>query len=93
MESRLIRPQREMPVDRVVTKIRLTPHKPFRERRLAEIANLPERFVPINCFGLFRPEGFSLFQGTTTELDRSSGRTHLGGLGGRSSGVAEWGNH
>ena len=81
MESRLIRPQREMPVDSVVTKIRFTPHKPLCERRLAEIANLPERFVPINCLGLVRPEGFPLFQGTTTELDRSGGRTHLGGLG------------
>src|SRR6267154_6305928 len=78
MEGRLVRPQWEMPVDSVVTKIRLTPHKPLRERRLAEIANFAERFVPINCFGLFRPERFTLFQGTTTELQRLGWFSHWG---------------
>jgi hypothetical protein len=67
-----------MPVDRVVAKVGFTAHEPLRERRLAEITNCMKRFVPMNRFGLFSPEGFTLFQGATTELERPGWLSHGG---------------
>ena len=68
-----------MPVDRVVAEIGFTAHEPLRKRRSAEITNLLERFFPINRFSLFGPERFPLFQGASTEFNRSGWLAHCGG--------------
>src|SRR5580704_4144524 len=67
-----------MPVDRVVAEIRFTAHEPLRKRRSAEITNLLERFLPMNRFSLFGPEGFPLFQGASAEFNRSGWLIHWG---------------
>ena len=67
-----------MPVDRVIAKICFTTLEPLRERRLAEIADFPEGFVPVNRFGLFSPEALRLFQGATTEFKRLDWLAHEG---------------
>ena len=77
-----------MPIDCVVAKICFATHEPLRERRVSEIADFLERFVPVNRFGLFSPEALRLFQGATTEFKRPDWLAHEGGRWERSSGVA-----
>jgi hypothetical protein len=67
-----------MPVDRVIAEIRHTAHEPFRERRLAEITNRMERFLPKNGFALFSPEFFTLFQRATAEFQGPDWLSHWG---------------
>src|ERR1700744_4174385 len=75
-----------MPIDCVVAKVCFAAHKPLRERRLTEITNFLERFVPVNRCGLFGPETLRLLQGLSTEFKRPDWLAHGGTI---SSGVAE----
>jgi hypothetical protein len=61
MQSDLICPICQMPIDRVVAKIGLATDEPPSKGWSTKITDLMERLVPKNAFGLFCPEliGFS----------------------------------
>jgi hypothetical protein len=81
MQSILICPVRQMPIDRVVAKIGFAADEPASERWPGKIADSLERLVPKNSFGLFSPELLALHKGSVTERQCFLRYAHLGAGG------------
>ena len=67
-QRRLIASLRQMAVDGVVAQVGLAAHEPARKRRLAVIADLVERSMPVDQRGLFGPEAIAVGQRALMEI-------------------------
>ena len=64
----LVRAVPEVAVHRVVAQIGSAAHKPARKRRIAVVANLGGRRVPLNALGLFGPKTIPVLDGTAVKF-------------------------
>jgi hypothetical protein len=67
-ERLLVRPRRQVPVDRVVAEIGLAAHEPAPERRIRVLEDLREGLVPVDELRLRGPEAVRIVDGILIEI-------------------------